>query len=338
MIFSPTFIKGGGGDFNVRGQMMDVHLKEVDKVEILTLQDNYIDIAAHDGTAIVQRPSSEDASGNRVSILAEHGFSAVVSLTAAGKTRKALFDFGFSATGALQNARSLGVDLAGIEAMVLSHGHMDHHGGLTAFVESLGGKDIELVLHPAAFRGSRYLKLSEERRLRLPSPDRDRLEKAGVRVVPSQTPRSLLCDTLLFLGEVPKRTEFEKGMLKARYEEGGSEKFDPLEDDSAVVAHVKGKGLVVLSGCAHSGIVNTVAYARDVTGVEPVYAVMGGFHLTGADFEPIIGRTTEALKAFNPRYIVPTHCTGRKASMHIERKMPEKFLLNMSGTKMVFAA
>ena len=95
---------------------------------------------------------------------------------------------------------------------------------------------------------------------------------------------------------------------------------------------------MVLSGCAHSGIVNTVAYAREVTGVERVFAVMGGFHLTGADFEPIIETTTEALKAFDPRYIVPTHCTGRKASMHIEREMPDQFLLNMSGTKMVFAA
>jgi 7,8-dihydropterin-6-yl-methyl-4-(beta-D-ribofuranosyl)aminobenzene 5'-phosphate synthase len=317
---------------------MNIRLQEVDKVEILTLQDNYIDIAAHDGTAIVQRPASEDASGNRVSILAEHGFSAVVGLTEGGKTRKALFDFGFSETGALRNARTLGVDLGEIEAMVLSHGHMDHHGGLPAFVESLGGKDMELVLHPAAFRGSRYIKLSEDRRLRLPSPDRERFAKAGVRIEQSRTPHFLLDGALLFLGEIPRRTEFEKGMLRARYEEGGTEKFDPIEDDSAVVAHVKGKGLVVLSGCAHSGIVNTVAYAREVTGVEQVFAVMGGFHLTGADFEPIIERTTEALKAFNPRYIVPTHCTGRKASMHIERKMPEHFLLNMSGTKMVFAA
>jgi 7,8-dihydropterin-6-yl-methyl-4-(beta-D-ribofuranosyl)aminobenzene 5'-phosphate synthase len=76
----------------------------------------------------------------------------------------------------------------------------------------------------------------------------------------------------------------------------------------------------------------------DVTIPVSVFAVMGGFHLTGADFEPVIGRTTEALKAINPRYIVPTHCTGRKASMHIEREMPDKFLLNMSGTRMVFAA
>jgi 7,8-dihydropterin-6-yl-methyl-4-(beta-D-ribofuranosyl)aminobenzene 5'-phosphate synthase len=317
---------------------MAIELQTVDRVEILTLQDNFIDIAAHDGTAVVQRPVPEDTSGNRLSILAEHGFSAVVGMTAAGKTRKALFDFGFSEKGALQNARNLGVDLAEIEAMVLSHGHMDHHGGLPAFVERLGGKRIELVLHPAVFRGSRFIKLSEERRLRLPSPDRERLEKAGVRVVPSQTPRLLLGGRLLFLGEIPRKTGFEKGMLKARYEESGAEKFDPIEDDSAVVAHVRGKGLVILSGCAHSGIVNTVAYAREVTGVEPIFVVMGGFHLTGADFEPIIENTTEALKAFNPRYVVPTHCTGRKASMHIEREMPENFLLNMSGTKMVFAA
>jgi 7,8-dihydropterin-6-yl-methyl-4-(beta-D-ribofuranosyl)aminobenzene 5'-phosphate synthase len=315
-----------------------IQLQEVDKVEILTLQDNYIDIAAHDGTAIVQRPATEDASGNRVSILAEHGFSAVVSLTAGGRTRNALFDFGFSEQGAFHNARFLGVDLAEIKALVLSHGHMDHHGGLAAFVESLGGKGIELVLHPAAFRSSRYIRHAADRRTPLPPPDRDRLEKAGVRVAPSRTPRLLLDDTLLFLGEIPRRTEYEQGMLKARYAEGGAEKFDPLEDDSAVVAHVRGKGLIVLSGCAHSGIVNTIAYAREATGVDPIFVVMGGFHLTGADFEPIIGKTTEALKEFNPRYIVPTHCTGRKASIHIEREMPDQFLLNMSGTKMVFAA
>jgi 7,8-dihydropterin-6-yl-methyl-4-(beta-D-ribofuranosyl)aminobenzene 5'-phosphate synthase len=317
---------------------MTIQLQPVDQIEILTLQDNYIDIAAHDSTAVVQRATPEDASGNRVSILAEHGFSAVLGLTAAGKTRKVIFDFGFSENGALLNARALGVDLAGLEAMVLSHGHMDHHGGLPAFLESLGGKEIELLMHPAACRTSRYIKVSEERRLRLPAPDIERLARTGVRVVQSRTPHALLDGALLFLGEIPRRTEFEKGMMRARYEEGGQEIFDSIEDDSAVVAHVKDQGLVVLSGCAHSGIVNTVAYAREVTGVESVLAVMGGFHLTGAEFEPRIEKTTEALKAFNPRYIVPCHCSGRRASLHIEREMPDQFLLNMSGTKMVFAA
>lgn len=117
---------------------------------------------------------------------------------------------------------------------------MDHHGGLPAFLESLTLRGIELVLHPAAFRSARYIKLSEERRIPLPAPDRNRIEKAGVRVVPARTLHLLLGGALLFLGEIPRRTEFEKGMPKARYEEGGAEKFDPIEDDSAVVAHVMG--------------------------------------------------------------------------------------------------
>ncbi len=317
---------------------MLTRLQEVDTVEILTLQDNYIDIAAHDSSAVVQRPASADASGNRVSIQAEHGFSAVVGLTEGGKTRKALFDFGFSEIGALRNAGLLGVDMGELEVMVLSHGHMDHHGGLPAFVESLSGRKIELVLHPTAFRDSRYIKLSEDRRLRLPAPDRERLVKAGVRIVPSRTPHLMLDGVLLFLGEIPRRAEFEKGMRRARYDQGGEEKFDSIEDDSAVVAHVSGKGLVVLSGCAHSGIVNTVTYAREVTGVNQIFAVMGGFHLTGPDFETVIDPTIQGLKAFNPCYIVPAHCTGRKASIRIESEMPEQFLLNMSGTKMVFSA
>ena len=122
------------------------------------------------------------------------------------------------------------------------------------------------------------------------------------------------------------------------YDDDGEEKWDPIEDDTAIVANVKGKGLVILSGCAHAGIINTVRYAQEVTGVDSVHVVMGGFHLTGADFEPVIEPTVEALKILDPKYVVPTHCTGRKAIMLIEKEMPDKFLLNMSGTKMVFEA
>ena len=122
------------------------------------------------------------------------------------------------------------------------------------------------------------------------------------------------------------------------YDDEGEEKWDPIEDDTAIVANVKGKGLVILSGCAHAGIINTVRYAKEVTGIDQVFVVMGGFHLTGKDFEPVIEPTVEALKDLSPKYVVPTHCTGRKAIMHIEKEMPEEFLLNMSGTKMVFKA
>jgi 7,8-dihydropterin-6-yl-methyl-4-(beta-D-ribofuranosyl)aminobenzene 5'-phosphate synthase len=125
-------------------------------------------------------------------------------------------------------------------------------------------------------------------------------------------------------------------MPNAYYREKGQEKFDAIEDDTAIVMNLKSKGLVILSGCAHSGIINTVNYARMVTDIDQVYAVMGGFHLTGSHFEPFIEPTTQALKAINPVYVIPTHCTGRKAINYMEKELPDKFILNMAGTKLTF--
>ena len=317
---------------------MPFTLKEADRVEILTLQDNYVDVAAFDSTDVVKRAMPLKDGEIKNSILAEHGFSAVVTITADGASRSLLFDFGFSPQGAASNAEALGLDLSDVEAMVLSHGHMDHFGGLAALVEKIGKKGIELVLHPKAFRKPRYLKVSETVKVGLPALPREKLAEAQVALVESEKPRPLLGGRLLFLGEIPKRTDFEKGFPRMFYDEDGQSKWDPIEDDTAVAVHLKGKGLVVLSGCAHSGIINTVKYAREATGVDKLYAVMGGFHLTGADFEPVIEPTTAALKELDPSYIIPTHCTGRKAVMHLEKEMPDKFLLNMSGTKMVFSA
>lgn len=98
------------------------------------------------------------------------------------------------------------------------------------------------------------------------------------------------------------------------------------------------KGLVVLSGCAHSGIINTAEYAREVTGINKVHVIMGGFHLTGPAFEPIIDDTVKSMKQIGPDYVIPTHCTGRKAILAIEKAMPSQFLANMSGTKLTFMA
>jgi 7,8-dihydropterin-6-yl-methyl-4-(beta-D-ribofuranosyl)aminobenzene 5'-phosphate synthase len=202
----------------------------------------------------------------------------------------------------------------------------------------VGQENIELLLHPNAFRSPRYIKISEELKIGMPKLERERLTAAGIKIVESAEPKTLVEDNLLFLGEVPHITEFEKGFPRMFFDDNGEEKWDPIEDDTAIVANLKNKGLVILSGCAHAGIVNTVNYAREVTGVDSIFAIMGGFHLTGADFEPVIEPTTDALKQFNPQYIIPTHCTGRKATMRIEQEMPEQFLLNMSGTKMMFSS
>jgi 7,8-dihydropterin-6-yl-methyl-4-(beta-D-ribofuranosyl)aminobenzene 5'-phosphate synthase len=317
---------------------MPIELRTVEKVEILTLQDNYVDLAAMDGDETVQRAMPVKDMEIKNSVLAEHGFSAVVTVTRHDTPRSILFDFGFSEHGAAFNADALGVNLSMVEALVLSHGHMDHFGGLEALVRRVGKQGIEMILHPTAFRKSRYIKVSEQRKIKLPELTREKIENAGITIKLSKEPRTLLDESLLFLGEIPKNTDFEKGFPRMHYTEQGVEKWDPIEEDSAIVANVRDKGLVVLSGCAHSGIINTVQYAQKLTGVKSIFVVMGGFHLSGADFEPIIEPTTLALKEFNPQYIVPTHCTGRRAVMQIEHEMPNQFLLNMSGSKMTFAA
>ncbi len=160
----------------------------------------------------------------------------------------------------------------------------------------------------------------------------------GVTVTETKEPYRLLGGSLLFLGEIPRKSDFEKGMPNAYYEDDGETKLDPVEDDTAIVANVKGKGLVILSGCAHSGIVNTVRYAREVTGIAEVFVVMGGLHLTGPQYVDAIQPTIDALREMDPRWVVPTHCTGRNAVMRIEQQMSKEFLLNMVGTRMIFAA
>ena len=314
-------------------------LKPVERIEILSLQDNYIEMTATDNSAVVTRAIPLKDGYFRQSVLSEHGFSAVVKTVVSGKTKTLLFDFGFSEDGAAYNAKIMSADLSKVEAVVLSHGHNDHTGGFDKLTEMLGKRDIPFVVHPTVFRDPRYLKVPVRDMKIFFSPLRkEQIAAAGLKLVESSDPFMLLDDTVLFLGEIPHKTDFEKGFPIAHYQEDGQEKWDPIEDDSSVVMNLKNKGLVVLSGCAHAGIVNTVNYAREVTGIDKVHAVMGGFHLSGVLFEGIIGRTVEELKKINPDYIIPCHCTGRKAIMEFEKAMPDKFILNMSGTTMTFAA
>ena len=317
--------------------MASTKLNTVDKIEILTLQDNYIEMTAMDNNAVVTRAMPIKDGEIRSSILAEHGFSAIVKTTMGDKTKTMLFDFGFSENGAAQNAATLGVNMAEVEAVALSHGHSDHTGGMEKLTAMIGKRDIPFVVHPSVFVSPRYLKFGEDLKINFPKLTREMVKKAGLSVVESDKPYPLLDNTVLFLGEVPKQTDFEKGWPIVHCQKDGKEVWDAIEDDTSIVMNLKDKGLVIISGCAHAGIVNTVRYAMSVTGIDKVHVVMGGFHLSGPFFEPIIDRTTEELKKINPAFIIPTHCTGRKAIMAMEKQMPDQFVLNMAGTKLTFA-
>ncbi len=317
--------------------MVKTTLNTVDKVEILTLQDNYIEMTAMDNNAIISRAMPIVAGEIRASIIAEHGFSAVVKTTTDGKTHTLLFDFGFSENGAAQNTATLGVNMPEVEAAVLSHGHSDHTGGFSRLGEQIGRKNIPLFVHPSAFKSPRYLKFGEEFKINFPKLTREMVQNAGFSIVESEKPALLLDNSILFLGEIPRRTDFEKGWPIVHCQTDGREVWDAIEDDTSIVMNLKDKGLVILSGCAHAGIVNTVQYAIEVTGIDKIHAVMGGFHLSGPFFEPIVDRTTQDLQQLHPTFVIPTHCTGRKAIMAMEKQMPDQFILNMAGTKLTFA-
>jgi len=316
--------------------MSQTKLNAVDKVEILTLQDNYIEMTAMDNSVVIVRAMPLKDGEIRASILAEHGFSALVKTTTSGVTHTLLFDFGFSENGAAQNAATLGVDMTEVEAVALSHGHSDHTGGMEKLTALIGKSDIPFVVHPSAFKSPRYIKLGEEFKLNFPKLTRDMVKQAGLSVIETEKPYPMLDNTIIFLGEIPHATDFEKGWPLPHCQKDGKEVWDPIEDDTSIVMNLKDKGLVIVSGCAHAGIVNTVRHAMAVTGIDKVHAVMGGFHLSGPFFEPIIDRTTEELKKIHPAFIIPTHCTGRKAIMAMEKQMPEQFILNMAGTKLTF--
>jgi 7,8-dihydropterin-6-yl-methyl-4-(beta-D-ribofuranosyl)aminobenzene 5'-phosphate synthase len=147
---------------------------------------------------------------------------------------------------------------------------------------------------------------------------------------------------LAITGEIPRETSFEKGFPYQYAEDPNNEKIlipDPLiKDDQATVVNVSDKGLVILTGCGHVGVINTINYAKKITGVSKIHAVIGGFHLPadGGIYEAAIEPTLKELQKLDPDYLVPCHCTGWKAANRIIETMPDKFIQSSVGTSLQF--
>lgn len=314
-------------------------LLEADAIEVTILVDNQID-ALLPGSEVVRRhgwgPAVHnplvDAPEVRTSMHAEHGFSALVTLINGNERRQLLFDAGVSPNGLVENMDRLQLNPRDLEAVVLSHGHFDHTGGLDGLHRRLGRAGMPMILHPAAYTQRRSAPPGATP-LPLPPPSRSALLGAGFELVESEDPSLIFDSRLLITGEVPRVTDFEQGFpwFEARDDEGW--KPEPhLADDQALIANLRGQGLVVLTGCGHAGVVNVVRRAQGLTGVDRVHAVLGGFHLSGAYFEPFIAPTVEALRGFAPNIVVPGHCTGWQAQMAIAQALPEAYVHNAVGT------
>jgi 7,8-dihydropterin-6-yl-methyl-4-(beta-D-ribofuranosyl)aminobenzene 5'-phosphate synthase len=310
----------------------DLNLREADKVEVTVLVDNYTD-AFLQSTEVVKRPALQ--LNPPKTLLAEHGFSCLLKVSSGSEEHVVLIDTGITATCFFNNVDVLGVDLNKVESVVLSHGHLDHFGALVEFLKG-AKKGIPLVLHPDAFL-ERALNIPDSGRLTdFPVLDKAALKKTGVVLREARDVSILASGLVLVSGEVERVTDFEKGFPWSEAKIGGQWVVDPFHDDQGVVVKLKRKGLVVIGGCSHAGIINTVKHARKVTRTDQVHAVLGGFHLTGPIFEPIIEPTINDMKKIGPDFVIPMHCTGWKAINQFAQEMPEQFILNGVGATYVF--
>lgn len=310
-----------------------VTLQEVDRVEILTLMDNYVDVLLTNTDVVYRPPLAKDGHIPADTLVAEHGLSLLITLYRDDETHTILFDTGYSSIGVLHNMAMLDIDPAQIEALVISHGHMDHTGTLYPLLDKISGP-VPLVVHPDAFLSPRYFALDDGRKLLFPETlKKSEMEKRNVQVLESRNPTLIAGDTALVTGEVERTTTYEKGLPNALLERNGAIEKDPILDDQAIAVNLKGKGLVIISGCAHAGIMNTILYAMKLTAVPSIQAVLGGFHLSGAFFEPIIEDTIKDLKKLGPKVLVPMHCTGWKAIHRFSEEFPEAFILNSVGSR-----
>jgi 7,8-dihydropterin-6-yl-methyl-4-(beta-D-ribofuranosyl)aminobenzene 5'-phosphate synthase len=317
-------------------------LEPVDAVTVTTLMDNVTDIFMPDqgpahrapiGMGERQPAATMEGGDAPVALLAEHGFSVLVTVAKDGTEHQILFDTGTTPDGMVENMRRLQVDPSRIEAIVCSHGHFDHTTGLDGLIRWLGRANLPVLIHPQFWR-RRRMSLPGRDPLEIPTTSRRALLDAGFDVIEEQQPSFLFDRSVLVTGEVPRTTGYEPGLPPQQAWVDGSWQADPLVlDDQAFIVDIKGKGLLVITGCGHAGIVNISHYARRLTRERPLYAVMGGFHLSGPIFEPLIPRVLEDLDALSPSVVVPAHCTGWRAQHAMSARFGEAFIPNSVGTR-----
>jgi 7,8-dihydropterin-6-yl-methyl-4-(beta-D-ribofuranosyl)aminobenzene 5'-phosphate synthase len=319
--------------------MNELNIREADRVEITALMDNYTDMLLVESKGVYRRAHIPFPQ----ILLAEHGLSCLIKVFAGAEEHTVLLDAAVTPACLLNNIKLLKVDPGSIEAIVLSHGHPDHFLGLVGLLNLVNEKNekeakpgIPLLLHPDAFLERRLNIPAIGHPAPLPVLNEEVMKEAGALPVKSEKAFSIANGLIHTTGEIERKIPFEKGFPWAEAKINGNWVTDPFRDDQGLVIKLKGKGLVVISGCAHAGIINTLEHAKKITGTDRVHAVMGGFHLTGQIFDPIIQPTIDEMKKIGPDYVVPMHCTGWKAINRFAEEMPEQFLLNTVGTTYAF--
>jgi 7,8-dihydropterin-6-yl-methyl-4-(beta-D-ribofuranosyl)aminobenzene 5'-phosphate synthase len=317
--------------------MAGIPLKAVDRVEVLSIMDNSIDVLMGNTPLARRAPRARD-SLMKPQLRAEHGVSMLVTVHVGALKDSFLFDTGVTVDGVLHNMEVLEVKGNELHAVILSHGHTDHTRGLIGLIRRYGRPKIPIVLHPDAYLRRKNVHPGGPETEHIP-PSKHDLEAEGVEIIEERGPTMLVGSHALVTGQIARTTPYEKGNPTQVAWIDGKWQPDPwIHDDQAVILNVRNKGLVVLTGCGHAGVINTLKHAQNITGVKDIHAVIGGFHLTGPIFEPIIEPTVQALKEIDPKIIVPEHCTGWRATHLIAQVFPNAFVANSVGTTMVIGS
>ena len=246
-----------------------------------------------------------------------------------------LFDCGGTPDSFVKNIQALDIDPLSVNQIVISHGHPDHMGCIKAFMELRGGVPCPVVIHPDTY-SARYI-ISPHGflfpHITAALPNKKECEEVGARFVEVVEPVKV-GPGVMTTGVIPwyEDVPFEPSPITIYHEKANKMELDKTPDEMALAINLKDHGLIVISGCAHNGITNTIKRCQEVSGIDEVYAVIGGFHLGFPEVpRDMTGKTIEKLKEIAPKVIIPQHCTGFRASAQIMAAFPEEFVPTSVG-------
>ncbi len=310
-------------------------LPPVDRVSVTTVVDNSVDILRPDEK--VARRWGVPRARKIADLRAEHGLAHHVEIARGRETARIAFDFGLTAASMTHNFRELGLDAGAIDALALSHGHSDHFGGLLGFLSAYRRRmrpGLRFYGHPNHYVG-RWSERDGDR-VSLGRLDRGDVARWDVDVVDVAEP-VVLAEGVLLSGEMRATEPYEAIPPSLRMEQDGALVQDTFIGEQTLVAHVRDRGLVVVTSCSHRGIVGICRNAMRVSGVPKIHAVLGGFHLSGLDAERI-DRVVETLRGFEVDYLVPQHCTGFEAFVRLAQRMGKELVVSSTGSTFTFGA